>query len=481
MNDFNPSPGGPVVKRLIPVLLSLAIAGCGTWRAPAPATAEAPLHASATRGGLDGWMDEVFRLADTDHDGTLSRPETELSAPQFAAFDRDGDGHLARTEWEAKASLAEILTRLPAFMPLVDALRTRLDTDRDRGVSLAEIRTTLGASRAAVDALRDSAVSGAFRQADADHDGRLSGEEFKAFYLGLGTPAERGLVQRVTSALLGAYLAVTSHIATPGAIYPKRVHPKATPAKLGIPFEDVSFPTEDGLTLRAWYVPAKAPTDKAVVVVHGHASCRDMAVTDGQLAMLHDDYNVLAIDLRNNGASDGTVTTFGYHEGKDVVAAVRYLKTRGNTRLAVYGVSMGAATVIRGAVLAPEVKAIWEDCAYATVVSAFKGFISITFVPCPVLIATATLANANRILGIDMTETEPVTQVAKLAPRPLMVVHGAADPVITSENGRIVYYAAGDHVPKDLWIVPGAGHGQSPMVAKDAYRQRLLEFLRKAM
>jgi pimeloyl-ACP methyl ester carboxylesterase len=467
------------MKRWIPFLLSLAIAGCGT---PSGAIAPAETAASAVAASsLDGFMDQVFTLADTDKNGALSIKEADLLLDQFQVFDKNRDGALSRAEWAGKGTSGDVAKAFPLFLPMVLGLHAQLDTNKNRLVSLPEVRQGLaagGASRVSIFSAQQ--VDDTFSVSDKNRDGGLSGAEFQNFYLDVGTAGTgRGFMRRMVMSLLGTYLQTMGRIAAPMAVHPAHNPLTGTPARYDIPFETVSFKTEDGLTLKGWLIPAKNPTKKTLVMAHGITATRSWIVDNGILPMVHDDYNVVAFDLRNHGESEGTITSFGLHEGKDVVAAVRFAQSRGWDQIALYGVSLGGASVIRGAALLPEVKAVIDDCAYATVSEAMTGFISLTFVPCPVLVAKAALVEANKLVGGDMTTTEPLTQVAAIAPRPFLVIHGAEDKNVAVDNSRINYAAAGPNLVKELWVVPGGEHAASVLAQPKAYAEHLQAFLKK--
>jgi len=92
--------------------------------------------------------------------------------------------------------------------------------------------------------------------------------------------------------------------------YLKEIH---TPAEYGLEFEEISFPTPDGLTLRGWLVPGSAP-ERVVVILHGHGGSIDYDVQ--YIPYLHAaGYSVLQFDFRAHGRSQGNATTFGYLEG----------------------------------------------------------------------------------------------------------------------------------------------------------------------
>lgn len=462
-------------RRAMAVITSMLLLGaCG---APGPQGMPLTDDRAMARAQSD-MLAETFRHADRNRDSALSLGESGLNAEQFRVLDRDGNQLVTRSEWEARLSWAALARHLKAFAPLVRHLREALDRDRDGRVSQRETQEVLGGRRSLLQPLLlDRLHAGS----DGDRDGQLDAAEFDRFYMALGTEASPtdGITASVVRALLGAYLGVTSHIATPKALHPPRQAPRRTPRDLGMPHEDLTLRTSDGLTLQAWFVPAKKPSKRAVIAVHGHANSRGAMLEGGQIGMLHPEYHVLAFDLRAHGESEGTAVSFGYHEGKDVLAAIAHLRARGLTDISLYGVSLGGASVIRGAALDPGVRAVVDDCAFNTVHGALQGFIAHARVPASPLVAAATLAKANRELGIDMSQTEPNSQVSRLAPRPFLVIHGEKDNRVSPDHSRANYEAAGPGLTKELWIVPGAGHANSSVTAPEAYRDRLLGFLRR--
>jgi uncharacterized protein len=127
-----------------------------------------------------------------------------------------------------------------------------------------------------------------------------------------------------------------------------------TPAEHGLEYEDVTFASEDGVPLEAWFIPA-AGSSKIVIANHprwfsrsglpGHlepwkslfgAYGNDFEVNFVlDYARLHDEgYNVLAYDLRNfghSGAANGGLSTGGIYESRDVIGSLRYVRRRRDT------------------------------------------------------------------------------------------------------------------------------------------------------
>jgi hypothetical protein len=111
---------------------------------------------------------------------------------------------------------------------------------------------------------------------------------------------------------------------------------------LGKPYEDASFETQDGLTIRGWYVPSS--NGAALIVLHGSGGARIRPVDHARILVDHG-YGVLLIDVRGHGESEGATNALGWGAWPDVLAAVEFLNGRPDVedgRVGVMGVSMGA-------------------------------------------------------------------------------------------------------------------------------------------
>lgn len=142
-----------------------------------------------------------------------------------------------------------------------------------------------------------------------------------------------------------------------------------TPAAVGLEFEDVAFPSTDGVALKGWFVPATKGADAGarptVIWVHGWPWNRYGNVT-GRVPWpdrtvdflpatkaLHDaGFHVLLFDLASHGESGRRFPlTYGVREARDYAGAVAYLRTRADVdgaRLGAIGMSAGGSTVLYG-------------------------------------------------------------------------------------------------------------------------------------
>ena len=160
--------------------------------------------------------------------------------------------------------------------------------------------------------------------------------------LALGAP-----VAGASLAALAAWTTVR-RITAPGPRERKFV----TPWELGVPYEDVSFHTKDGLLLGGWWLPAPG-AKRTVITLHGHRGARHHCVGIGA-ALWRRGANVLLFDNRGRGSSEGKLMSLGHFETLDALAAIGYALSRApEVPLGLIGYSMSAARDKRvGAVVA---------------------------------------------------------------------------------------------------------------------------------
>lgn len=223
-----------------------------------------------------------------------------------------------------------------------------------------------------------------------------------------------------------------------------------TPADAGVAFEDVALTAGDGTQLHAWLLPAVGRARGVVVFLHGNAENISTHIAS-VLWLPARGYHVLAPDYRGYGRSAGTPTVAGVLD--DVDAAVRYAADParfGGLPVVLFGQSLGGAFALVHAG-DPQHRA---RLAGVVADSAFSGFRDIAREKLRVSALTRWLAWPAGWLVDD--RARPVDAVARIAPLPLLLMHGDRDAVVPVGHARRLFEAAGE--PKTLWIVPGAAH-----------------------
>ena len=253
--------------------------------------------------------------------------------------------------------------------------------------------------------------------------------------------------------------------------------PGRTPGDYGMRFEDAGVVTADGLSLVGWYVPST--NGAAILAVHGYKADRGELLNDAQMLARHG-YGVLLASIRAHDLSDGTLITFGQHEMKDLAAWFAWLRTRPDVdprRIGVLGNSMGGTLGIRFAAEQPGIAALVAHSAFSsltdtleTSVRFFTGLPPFPFVPLITFFA-------EREAGFSVDEVDAKRWIPKIAPRPVFILQGGADVVISKASGERLYQAAGE--PKELWFEPKVGHASFDGALPGEYERRVTAFFDK--
>jgi len=239
-------------------------------------------------------------------------------------------------------------------------------------------------------------------------------------------------------------------------------------------------PTNADVELAGWTIHSVhgAP---AVVLVHGFKSSRQEMLPWARF--IHDaGYNVLLFDTRGCGRSGGTIVGLGATEPRDISLAVEAARDQfGTTKVAVLGISLGAGAAILSAADDPRVSAVIADSAWT---DQDLQVSRLTFLPLGAVrvpLPPYGIAAVNAMVGTDVAEARPIDAIARISPRPILLIHSADDDNATTpiEGARKLFAAAGD--PKELWVAPRGGHVGAINAFPDEYRARVLAFLAGAL
>jgi alpha-beta hydrolase superfamily lysophospholipase len=250
-----------------------------------------------------------------------------------------------------------------------------------------------------------------------------------------------------------------------------------TPFEVQVSYEEVSFVTEDGLTLRGWWFP-HPESDRVVVAATGHKGTKPDLLGIGS-GLWRAGYNVLLFDYRGCGESDPAPLSVGFYEQRDLRAASTWSRGRvPGARLGLIGFSMGAALSILAAATDPTIRVVVADSAYATLQGVVANAYGRYRVPSWPFLALSDRYNGWRY-GYRYGALRPVAVVEKLAPRPLLIIHGTRDAVTPVAHAHHLYDAAGE--PKELWIAEGAHHCGAYFLDRERYVTRVADFFARGL
>ncbi len=314
-----------------------------------------------------------------------------------------------------------------------------------------------------------------------------------------------GWGRRIISALLivaglafFSYAGISTYIASK-LVYATPIPLSGTPGQYGLTYTNITFPARiDGVKIRGWLIPGVLPDgrltlDRTLIFVHGTQKNRTDAgagLLPLTAAVAHKGFAVLSFDMRGQGESPPAPLTLGYFEQRDVLGAVDFLRSGANPYpklgrarlIAGWGVSMGAATLLMATAQEPAIRAVVSDAAYADIIPILQREIPAQG-HLPGLFTPGTLVTATALYGVNFYAVRPVDVIARIAPRPILLIHCTIDDYVPTPNANQLY-AAATGVPNahvQLWLVPGAKHAQSYHTAGDAYVARVVSFFDTAL
>lgn len=246
------------------------------------------------------------------------------------------------------------------------------------------------------------------------------------------------------------------------------------------PYEEVFIRSEDGLKLRGRYYHQRdgAPLN---ICFHGYRGTPIRDFCGGATIALDAGYNVLMIEQRAHGGSEGHTITMGVMERRDCLFWVKYAVERfgKDQKILLSGISMGAATVLMASELAlPEnVRGIIADCPYTTPKAILQKVAGDMHLPIHIgwllLHFGAKLYGGVELRGPDASEAVKHTKV------PILLIHGEDDRFVPLEMSRRI--AAANPEMISFYTFPDAGHGLSYMLDTPRYTELVNRFCQEIL
>jgi uncharacterized protein len=246
---------------------------------------------------------------------------------------------------------------------------------------------------------------------------------------------------------------------------------RLSPADLGMEFEDVKFHisevgSSNKLFLAGWWIPCDSSA-KTVVMLHGFADAKIGAIAWSE-PWRELGYNILAVDLRAHGESDGRLCTAGQLESSDILQLLDQLRAQHPDRaqrIVLFGVSLGAAVVAIVASQREDICAVVLDSPFSSYRDAVMTHAELLRQPAK-LIAPAALSLVEKLTGARFDDIAP----RRIVPR-------IKCPVLIIAGGKDSFFDPAAFDPRLVKIFPDAGHLLAYTSTPSEYRRTLKEFL----
>jgi len=238
--------------------------------------------------------------------------------------------------------------------------------------------------------------------------------------------------------------------------------------------EEVYIESHEGFRLHGIWYPAEG-SEKSVILSHGYSFTLFGSVKYMKMFM-DKGFNVLLIDQRFHGLSEGKLCTMGHKEKMDHVRWVNWIedKVGRDSIVGSFGESMGASTVLLHGAMDDRIKFIIADCAYQSVFNQFRYRLKVEYkMPAFPFLYIGNLFTKLRT-GAFYRDISPLDAVKKIKV-PVLFIHGNSDEYTTPSNSINLHKSKKG--PGFIYLVPGAEHAGSYTTNPENYKKVLFRFL----
>lgn len=215
-----------------------------------------------------------------------------------------------------------------------------------------------------------------------------------------------------------------------------------------------------------------------MILVHGYSANYHIHMPFTRL-FLNEGLNVLLVDQRAHGGSEGEYTTYGYYEKNDIDRWIKYLEDKNGKDLYIglHGQSLGGATVLMCGVNNDKVKFIIDDCGFSNGKEEIKHEFDkqryIPFKPVYWLLRKKIKHRCN----FDMDEVNPLKEIEK-SNKPILFIHGKEDKLVPYTMAEDMYNKRGNKEDL-LYLVEDAGHMECYGANREKYEEVVRKFISK--
>jgi dienelactone hydrolase len=283
----------------------------------------------------------------------------------------------------------------------------------------------------------------------------------------LGLAALTGTVLALLSFLAYASWRYADNFAHPGCLGAlESLEPQ------GYASDPVVIETARGYQLRGWLARGSRFPEVVIVVLPGISGNTQFALPDAAL-LARAGFGTLMYEHRSCANPD-LIHTGGYLESDDLVSAVEFLHARSDVQhVGVLGFSAGGTAALLAAAKTSRIEAVVAMGGFSSLdadilrTQAASGLVNRTILQMVVIIL-------GFEMGVAPSEVNPAAHIAEIYPRPVLLIYGEHE----ADHGQALFSAARE--PKELWIVPGVGHGGYREAFPREYEERIAGFFLSA-
>lgn len=244
--------------------------------------------------------------------------------------------------------------------------------------------------------------------------------------------------------------------------------------------QKVSVTSDDGLKLSATLIKNENNSNKVVICFHGYTA--DGMTNYGAMSkfLYEQGFNVLLVDQRAHGQSEGKYIGFGVLDRYDAVKWIDFaINTFGkDCKIFLHGTSMGASTVLMtsGLELPQNVKGIIADCGFTSAFNVFSHILKRDYHLPKFPLMNLTEMWTKKFAGYGYNDVCTLDEVKKTK-IPILFIHGDKDDFVPTYMSEQNYEACKSD--KQILIVKGADHAESYYVGTEAYEAAAKQLFEK--
>ena len=238
---------------------------------------------------------------------------------------------------------------------------------------------------------------------------------------------------------------------------------------------DIIFEMDDGYIIHGDYILKKG-ANTFVICCHGYTVNREAEI---EYALMFNKlgYNVILYDQRGHGDNKKTKTTLGYIEAKDLSSIMDqvYKRFGKDIKIALHGVSMGAATALLVTKYRQDIEWIIADCGFVNFNKVMRYQIHKRHMPGFIFTPVASFL-CKVIYGFSFNDNS-VLKYIKNIKVPVLIFHGQKDTFVPVDNAYILYDLLTSK--KRLVIYPNTKHADCLSDDKEKYEKEVIDFIKE--
>ena len=250
-----------------------------------------------------------------------------------------------------------------------------------------------------------------------------------------------------------------------------RIREGKTPAESGMNYQEVSIPARKGKQLFGWFLPGQ-PSRATIIIIHGWGGNAEL-----MLPLAHPFHeaglNVLLIDARNHGRSDGSGHSSLPRFAEDIDSAIDWIAEHKGGEVILLGHSVGGGAVLFAASRRTDISAVISISAFAHPKWMMHRYLSEKKIPR--LLINGILNYVEWLIGQRFDTIAPMNTACKVH-CPVLLVHGKEDKTIPLSDALTIMNNCKENSIKLLQI-EGADHDSVDKI--EAHAHHLTNFLKE--